>query len=1268
MADPYASLISSTPTIDQAFNATLQVESEGQQFDKKGNPKKSSAGAIGIGQMLPSTGPEAAKLAGEEWDPYRFNLDADYNSKLSKSYFTKQAETFGDLDKAHAAYNAGPGATQKAIKKAEAQGGDWKDYLPDETKKYIPKIKSVLSKIGGGDKVSDKTLSDLIVEKPKEAPQTKVDPYAELLAQPTEDSKDPYASLMQGGKQDPYAEVLAQPQTLLDTFTSHFIAGVPQAMGGYGVGEAGAVAAEELIGVPLAPFTGGASLIVAPVVGSLLGYGVGSTITGKIERNLLPESVNKYLDEGAKQNEYSAFAGDIGSFGAVGGVSKPDTLKKGLILGAGGLGFEGFNQYREGKLDLTKLALSGLAMPFLGGKPTKLGELATLEPLRDTKTREAGKDLVKDYDPNKPYDEALKIYADKAKEEMPFDTWKEQHPEMDEQLSQEKYNEYINTAAEEQANSNPLFNIDNLNIPDIPKDYNGVEDFLYTIDNGRIVDDIRGGHVYDTTKITDQQKSALRLFTEGLHKDHIELTSQARFLDSQIANIKSSIRKDYNKWEADHPGQEPSAEFKKTVAERYAKMEAYNKESSKLRQEALKRTELSPEDRKIYDEVYTPLLESRRQGLQYLMDEGMIPKVDLKGDNFPRKLKAMSKAKQEEIDTLLRDRGLLEPEPNLWGKFKNYLGELAGGDMGGFNADLQRRRGATQERSLYVLDRADGKRDVIQVTKSGNVIKWENVNGEKVPSLLTRKVSPTDGSQITLTGQVKLGDKILDGVVKDGTMEEVEHHSPYEYNKDSTAVLINAVNDIREQVRTYEGIKNLTESDMFKKNSIKVGPGVVIPEGYRMPTHVDKIPALAGYAFPRKMAEVIEDFARVREPTLLTNLASILVKNMMMNPLPHMFNEAMHLYNARGLTGWVTPAGVYRFVKYGKQSMDSVLQQDEFYRDTIKLGGSLMAPGTRRSVMQESLMNKGVEEFSKTPDFKDLAATLGRTTTDLYNGISKQSNRAMWITRDIMYIQYLKELMATKGLSHPDAIKYAERHLPSYRLPSRIGEKYLGANLSRGISSTLQNPNITVFSRYHFGMVKSMIETAKDVGAIRKGKEGFEEFKEGMDTVAATAVALAVLYPMLDMVAQRITGNPDAQQRRAGPYHLIHAIGEVADGSKDPQAVLSSFFTFNPALQGLVQLGLDRNLYTGQQIYNPMSEPSIITKDILRYMVQQVPQAGQVMRAESDDSGEGGSVMGARQLDIESKTSTKQSKIDRMIRKLRKRAFKHDIKREEDIL
>ena len=126
-----------TTPVDQTYSRMLQRESGDRQFNANGQPVTGSSGEIGIGQILPSTGPEAARLAGLGWDPNRFANDAGYNKALGQAYYEHQLKTFGSPNKAAAAYNAGPGRVQEAI----AKGGDaWLSYVPQSTQEYVKAV------------------------------------------------------------------------------------------------------------------------------------------------------------------------------------------------------------------------------------------------------------------------------------------------------------------------------------------------------------------------------------------------------------------------------------------------------------------------------------------------------------------------------------------------------------------------------------------------------------------------------------------------------------------------------------------------------------------------------------------------------------------------------------------------------------------------------------------------------------------------------------------------------------------------------------------------------------------------------------------------------------------------------------------------------------------------------------------------------------------------------------------------------------------------
>ena len=115
----------------------LKQESGNRQFDRSGRTITSPAGALGISQVMPSTGPEAAGYAGLPWDLNRLRTDPEYNHALGRAYYDAQLARFGDPVLAAAAYNGGPGRVAGALRQAQATGRPWTDFLKPETQNYV---------------------------------------------------------------------------------------------------------------------------------------------------------------------------------------------------------------------------------------------------------------------------------------------------------------------------------------------------------------------------------------------------------------------------------------------------------------------------------------------------------------------------------------------------------------------------------------------------------------------------------------------------------------------------------------------------------------------------------------------------------------------------------------------------------------------------------------------------------------------------------------------------------------------------------------------------------------------------------------------------------------------------------------------------------------------------------------------------------------------------------------------------------------------------
>jgi hypothetical protein len=132
-------LSSAINTLTGAFgNLTagqINEESGGKQFTSSGSPLISSAGAVGISQILPSTAQSVAQTFGIPYSESELKNNSLYNEILGSDYMQVLQEHFGGNEQqALAAYNWGPGNVQSDISR---NGSNWFSNLPASVQSYV---------------------------------------------------------------------------------------------------------------------------------------------------------------------------------------------------------------------------------------------------------------------------------------------------------------------------------------------------------------------------------------------------------------------------------------------------------------------------------------------------------------------------------------------------------------------------------------------------------------------------------------------------------------------------------------------------------------------------------------------------------------------------------------------------------------------------------------------------------------------------------------------------------------------------------------------------------------------------------------------------------------------------------------------------------------------------------------------------------------------------------------------------------------------------
>jgi len=208
-----------------------------------------------------------------------------------------------------------------------------------------------------------------------------------------------------------------------------------------------------------------------------------------------------------------------------------------------------------------------------------------------------------------------------------------------------------------------------------------------------------------------------------------------------------------------------------------------------------------------------------------------------------------------------------------------------------------------------------------------------------------------------------------------------------------------------------------------------------------------------------------------------------------------------------------------------------------------------------------------------------------------------------------MMMQRVLEL-ERKGLGARAAIREAEKHIPNYRIPTEV----MG---SREFSQILQEPAVTVFSRYHYGMFRSYANMLND---LFRGSP--QEKFEAVGNMLALGLLTWVVYPQLDRAVKAATGEESAEKLRRGPAAIPNLVQHIYEGDESLTRLIGdSLMLSMPIHVGATVTGGGRDPFTGQPMMLPGSTGPEQAAQAADYLAGQIVQPYQLLGRRTEDEG-----------------------------------------------
>lgn len=486
---------------------------------------------------------------------------------------------------------------------------------------------------------------------------------------------------------------------------------------------------------------------------------------------------------------------------------------------------------------------------------------------------------------------------------------------------------------------------------------------------------------------------------------------------------------------------------------------------------------------------------------------------------------------------------------------------------------LPRTTSALQPRAFFVLEEPKTGHRVVVSGGKNDLTVWQQGKPQTAPFndvLEPGQVVSAGGKQWT---------------VKQATTKEIEAATPYRYRKSAAVNLADTWVRVRAVRRNVEHLENLTKTPEWQLFAAKQGEHT--PRDWR----ASQIPQLHDWKIHPKLRAVFDDYYGNQSDLLegLRKVNRFAVGSLFWQPTPHVENVWGHWFVARGWE-WLKPnKGYESLFKNGTRAIREVTTQGKDYQDLLRNGSGLIYGGVANRKFYEAMAKNFGMDIDKNPErWNPIIQKLGFSKpADFIAAFYNSMNKALWWANDVFMLQRVYEL-EERGLSRAAAIKEAEKHIPNYRIPPEV----LG---SRAFSLLMQEPAVTAFGRYHYGVWNSYGNVVADLA-----RGSAHERKEAVGNLMALGVLALGVYPLIDYGLYKLTGNEDIRKLRRGPAAIPDMFYKAATGERQWYDFIGNTITLAPVLKEGAQQMFNRDFFTGRAIEEP-GEESPLLRGIQRF-------------------------------------------------------------------